>query len=763
MESKRFRDVDYVNFRKEIGAVELHQQEDYFFYFLSNNIKVKNTANSTIAYLIGITDELPTRSISYSGGSMADIDSDVSRDNRQKLIQHARDKWGISNVATIGTYGYLHAKSAIRKTGKVLGYDISFYEDIIKKIPEDLQGEAWTINKLKTVKDFNDLYKSSEEHKRLIDKAEKLEGIIDNRGKHAAGVVIYPEPVNTLVPTWKDGDVETLEFEMHDVESLGMLKIDYLGLKTLDVLDLCVKLIKKNHNIDIELNKIPLDDIGIYRLLGGGHLLGVFQLEGAGMSNACVKFKPEKFTDIALISAGYRPGPLQFLQSIISDRNGSGHSIVPHSQRFPILKDVLTDTYGFMIYQEQVMAMAQLLGGFDQFESDKFRKAIGKKDAAGVELMKIRFAKGAVEKGMTQEDVDLLLDEITAFSKYAFNLSHAIAYSMTTAQTAYLKFYYPEEYFTANMTIESNDVTKVSAFVEEARNVWNIKVVPPYINNAYMTFSVMGKGIIVMGMSGIKGVSSISAEEIITEREMRGPFKSLSDFILRTNSKKGVIEALVKIGAFDKINTRGKYLYNEYIEELIKIVRVFRVKAYNADIMDNSEFLSLPYVPDLPMDKKLEYEMEVANTWISSSPFDMYKNEIAAASGPETVVGYLKSKSAFKTGTGGRISLLTKSGTEEILMFKGAWNTVKAIGEDSLLSVKYQMSGKQDNLFKRGLATSIIPIEKSINNNLEVDITNNIDIGKLNGYINSADYNSLQPLLIKGNRCLFSAYITNNN
>jgi len=710
---------------------------------------------------MGITDDKPVKSIEYRGGALADVDSDMARDGRQKLIQHMKDKWGTANVATIGTYGTMHAKSAIRKVGKTLGYDIGIYEDVIKHIPEPAAGKAWTIDKLKAIKEFKHIYDTDNDAQRIINMAEKMEGIVDNRGKHAAGVVVYPEPVNNLIPTWKDGEIDTLEFEMDDTESLGFVKYDFLGLKTLDVLDLCVKMIKKNHDADIVLNDIPLDDPGIYRLLSGGNLLGVFQLEGAGMSDACVKFKPTQFTDIALISAGYRPGPLKFLQSIISNRNNNGHSVTPHSTRFEVLTDILSDTYGMMIYQEQVMSMAQMLGGFDEFESDKFRKAIGKKKADDMEIMKEKFKTGAIEKGMSDDDVELLLEEITEFSKYAFNLSHAIAYSMLSAQTAYLKFYYPEEFFAANMTVDSNDVESVSKFMEEARTVWDIKLVPPYVNNAHMGFSVMEKGVIVMGMSGIKGLSNSSSGEIIEERE-NGEFLSMSDFILRTNSKKGVVESLAKVGGFDKINTRGKYLSEGYIEELIKIIRVFRTKELDASVMGSNEYVKLPYVPDLPMDVKLRHEMDVANTWVSSSPFELYKNEIENVIGTDTLVGYIKTRAAFKTGTGGRINLLTKNGVEELLMFRKSWDSIKFINSEMLVAVHYEMAGAPNNQFKRGNKAREIRVEKSLNNILNINITNGVDISNLYEYVNSIEGGLVQPLSITGKRSKFSTYIFNN-
>ena len=357
LNSKRLSDIDYVAFLKEIGAIEIHELEDYFLYMYDNNIKVSNADNSIVAYLINITDEKPTGSISYKGGTIPDIDTDFSPDGIESVYKYIQSTYGHERVSNIGTYGVLYARSAIRATGRALGMQQSDVDTIAKLVPDNKQGVNWYIrDAIETNKDFKDLLKSNKMFilangnsiniNDFIRYAERLEGVINNRSIHAAGVIISNDSLYDIAPTWRKGDQRILEFNGSEAENLGLVKVDLLALKTLSIMQMTIDIINKRHNINLSVDDIPLEDKRVFKLLSTGNLLGVFQLAAKDISRITASIKPTKFSDVVLILAGYRPGPMEFVFSIDAKRNNRKPEIIPHSVRFPILEDVLKETYG---------------------------------------------------------------------------------------------------------------------------------------------------------------------------------------------------------------------------------------------------------------------------------------------------------------------------------------------------------------------------------------------------------------------------------
>jgi len=690
LESPRINEIDFATWKKEIGAVEIHKMEEYFLSMLDKNIKVSNVSNSTIAYLIGITDELPKDAVVYKGGSMPDVDIDTERGRREDIMQYLRSKYGSEYVANIGTYNYMYAKSSVRMVGKALGYELAYVDELAKMIPDPIQGRNWSIDEaIEENPELAEAIKNDEKAQELFKWSRKLEGIISSKSKHAAGVVISDEPLNTSMATWRDGDQAILEFDMKAVEDFGYVKVDLLSLKTLDVIKETLRLVKERHNITIDYSNIDLEDKNIYKLLHTGDLLGVFQLEGKGISEFTKTLKPDKFDDIVLISAGYRPGPIDFMPSIARIKNGIGNpDVIPHAERFPLLKPFLSNSYGYLVYQEQISNMVQELAGYTDAEADEFRKIVAKKLRDKMEIEKSRFFPKAKEKGMTDQELEILWEELVSFASYSFNLSHAVSYSIITAKTAWLKYYYPVEFFIANILFESDDITKVMQLIVEAKK-FKISVLPPDINISNNTFTAVDNNTIRFGLSGISGVGS-SADNFIVERR-NGNYKSLSDFILRTNPRYNVLENMIKAGAFDNIINRSQVFDiqngKSYLERLVDFVKWNSTK--NMKLLDASEeFIKPSVIPEYSIDEKISMEADITGLWLSDHPFNVYKDEIAdfKSTNPNSSIGFITSHKKFRNSPGASFILQEQSGAEKLFfifkdLWEGSFKTEKAFKE----------------------------------------------------------------------------------
>lgn len=512
-------------------------------------------AGSIVLYLIGVTDIEPLRFhlfferfINPERISYPDIDVDICMDRRSEVINYTLQKYGTDNVAQIITFGTMKAKMTIKDVGRVLSVPLSKVNEIAKLVPEDLN---ITLEKaLEKDQDLRRLVETDEEARRIIDIGLKLEGSIRNTGIHAAGIIISGEPLTQFIPLCvaKDSHMPVTQYSMKPVELVGMLKVDFLGLKTLTAIQDCVDAIKLTSGRDIDWINLPLDDQPTFNLLNQGKTLGIFQLESGGMQDLARNLHLDKFEEIIAVGALYRPGPMDMIPSFISRKHGRE----PIEYDHPWMEQILAETYGIMVYQEQVMQIASKLARYSLGEGDVLRRAMGKKDLEQMSKEREKFRRGALENGINEEIAMRIFDKMEKFASYGFNKSHAAAYGYLSYVTAYLKSNYPKEWMASLMTCDRDDLTKVAKFIAEGQTM-GIAILPPDINEAGLTFMATPRGI-RFAISGIKGVGEGVVEAIIEERKRKGHFNSLYQFCKRIDTKKigkKVIEDLVDAGCFD--------------------------------------------------------------------------------------------------------------------------------------------------------------------------------------------------------------------
>lgn len=512
-------------------------------------------AGSIVLYLIGITDIEPIRFhlfferfINPERISYPDIDVDICMDRRGEVIQYTLQKYGKENIAQIITFGTMKAKMTIKDVGRVLSIPLSKVNEIAKLVPDDLN---ITLEKaLEKDPDLHRMYENDDDARTIIQLGLKLEGSIRSTGIHAAGIIISGQPLIELIPVCvaKDSDMPVTQYSMKPVELVGMLKVDFLGLKTLTAIQTCVNSIAENTGRVIDWINLPLDDPKTFDLLNQGKTSGIFQLESAGMQELARNLHLDKFEEIIAVGALYRPGPMDMIPSFINRK----HKREPIEYDHPWMEKILSETYGIMVYQEQVMQIASKLARYSLGEGDVLRRAMGKKDAAQMAKEREKFRLGSIENGIDEATSMRIFDKMEKFASYGFNKSHAAAYGYLSYVTAYMKANYPGEWMAALMTCDSDDVTKLGKFIREAQSM-GIEILSPDVNEAEANFMATSQGI-RFAMNGIKGVGEGVVETIIAERKKKGPFKSLYDFIKRVDPKKvgkKAIEQLVDAGAFD--------------------------------------------------------------------------------------------------------------------------------------------------------------------------------------------------------------------
>lgn len=528
-----------------------------------------SAAGSLVAYTLGITniDPLPynllfERFLNPARRSMPDIDVDFADDKRGEVIDYVRQKYGSNCVSQIITFNRLSSKAVIRDVARVLGIPIPKVNSITKFIPSKF-GKVFTIEQsLKEVPELKWVKDSQEDDiKNLIKYAKVLEGMNRNAGKHAAGVVITPEDVSYYVPIANAvSQTETVtQFNMKEIENAGLLKMDFLGLRTLTIIRDTVTLIKKNYGIDIDLDTLPLDDELTFQLFAKGQTTGVFQFESAPMREYLKKLKPTSLSDLSAMNALYRPGPMEFIDEFIDRKFGVTETKYLHQ----ILEPLLKETYGVIVYQEQVIQIANKVGGMSLAEADILRRAMGKKDLLAMAEQKVKFVSGAEMNGIPKKVAEEIFDAIDKFANYGFNKSHSVAYSFVAYQTAYLKAHYTAEFLAANLTNEFGNTNKVTNFLEDCRKL-KIEVLPPDVNSPSVNFDVED-GKIRFGMSAIKNVGKNAVEEIIRKRKaLDRSFSSIFDFCSNVDTRlvnKRSVEGLVLAGAFDSINKNRASLF----------------------------------------------------------------------------------------------------------------------------------------------------------------------------------------------------------
>ncbi|MCH9634634.1 MAG: DNA polymerase III subunit alpha [Chlamydiae bacterium] len=619
-------------------------------------------AGSIILYLIGITDIEPLRFflfferfINPERSSYPDIDVDICMDKRGLVIDYTLQKYGKANVAQIITFGTMKAKMAIKDVGRVLNVPLSKVNLIAKLIPEELN---ITIDRALDIDpDLNNQYNQDSETKRVLDMARILEGCVRNTGVHAAGVVISGDPLVEHIPVClaKDSELAVTQFSMKPLESVGMLKMDFLGLKTLTCIQKAVEMIEETSQLKIDWTDLPLDDAKAFELLRQGKTLGIFQLESAGMADLAQKLRMDKFEEIIAAIALYRPGPMSMIPSFINRKHGKESIEIDH----PWMEEILKETYGVMVYQEQVMQIASKLANYSLGEGDVLRRAMGKKDAKQMAEQREKFKDGAKANGINEETATLIFDKMEKFAAYGFNKSHAAAYAYLSYVTCYLKANYSKEWMAALMTCDSDDVGKVAKFIQECKNL-NIEILPPDVNEAGKQFRPTQEGI-RFAMNAIKGVGDGVVETIINERAKKGPFESLYQFFQRIDLKhagKKNLEVLALAGCFDfcgwsrdEIVLSIEPMYDAALldqkEQAKGIISFFSLIP-----SESKERFSTPPKVTSPRTKldQLFLEKELLGFFLTQHPLESYKSQIKTLSCiPLKSLGDMEVGAVFRT------------------------------------------------------------------------------------------------------------------
>src|SRR5689334_20936025 len=525
-----------------------------------------------VGYLLGLCIVDPIhynllfeRFMDPSRNEMPDIDIDICQDGRQKVIEYVRNKYG--HVAQIITFGTLAAKAACKDVGRVLGVPLAEVDKLTKLIPGV---PGMTLDKaLNQSPELKELYNSNGQVRNVIDIAKKLEGMCRNAGMHAAGVIIADQPLDEIVPLYRDSDGNILtQFEGPISEKCGLLKMDFLGLRTLTTLQRSIDLVKQTKGIDIDIEHIDLSDRKVLDLFCRGETKGIFQFESGGMQDLLMKMQPDRIEDLIAANALYRPGPMELIPTYCNRKHGRER--VP--QVHPIMDAILSETYGIMVYQEQVMQIFNQLGGIELADAYKLIKAISKKTVDVIAKFQPQFMKGAQANGLSKDQADEIFDLILKFGGYGFNKSHSTRYAIVAFQTAFMKTYHPIEYMAAVLTFEMGSTDKVVEYIEECRKM-GLKVLPPDVNVSDKDFTPVyagnatKDGTIRFGLCAVKGVGEKAVEGVIDERKKKGPFRSIYDFCERVDTRvvqRSTAEALIKCGAFSSISPKRAPLLNVF-------------------------------------------------------------------------------------------------------------------------------------------------------------------------------------------------------
>ena len=601
-----------------------------------------SAAGSVVSYALGITDidpfyfNLPfERFLNPQRPSAPDIDLDFADTRRDEVIKYVTDKYGRDKVAQIITFGTMEARGSVRDTGRVLGYPYSTPDRISKMIPPGWQGHAMTIeNALEQSPDLRIAYTTENETKRLLDLARKIEGVVRHASTHAAGVVIADKPLTEYTPLQKETNGEKIitQYDMYtigaDYDGVGLLKMDFLGLRNLTIIEETLKFIKEDRNIVIELSKLPLDDKETYKLLSEAETTGIFQLESPGMRRYIKELKPSSIFDLMAMVALYRPGPMANIPDFIARKRNPNLIKYPD----PRLKDILAQSYGILTFQDDVLLTTIAIAGYSWLDADKFRKAMGKKIPSEMKKQKEQFIKGCVDNGMTYDKAEKIYDLIAPFAGYGFNKAHAACYATIAFRTAYLKAHFPVEFMSALLTAESRGTTgpvkneKIAQAVAECKRL-GIKVLPPEVNKSFNDFTIENNKDIRFGLSAIKNIGEAAIKNILENRKT-GNFKSFEDFVSRVDLStinKKTIESLIKAGAMDSFGNRAALLisYLEIIDKSTK--RKKEQKEGQTSLFSNESDLNEPKqdkeaVEDFSEDEKLSFEREFLGFYLTSHP-----------------------------------------------------------------------------------------------------------------------------------------------
>jgi len=609
-----------------------------------------SAAGSLVSYALGITALDPIkhgllfeRFLNPERISMPDIDLDFDERRRSEMIAYATQKYGEDRVAQIITYGTIKSKQALKDSTRVLGYPYAIGDKLTKALPPTVMGKDISLagvfdknnERYGEAGEFRSLYELDPDSKRIVDTARGLEGLKRQWGVHAAGVILSKEPLLDVIPIHRreaDGAIIT-QFDMGACESIGLLKMDFLGLRNLSVLDDCLLNIKANQGIDLDLSTLTLDDLKTYQLLGRGETLGVFQLDGGPMRALLRQMNPDSFEDISAVIALYRPGPMGVnAHNDYADRKNKRQEVVPiHPELVDALSDILGDTYGLIVYQEQVMAIAQKVAGFSLGRADLLRKAMGKKNKEILDKEYVNFEKGMTDYGFSKSAIDKLWETLIPFSDYAFNRAHSAGYGMVSYWTGYLKANYPTEYMAALLTSVRDDKDKSALYLNECRRM-GIKVLPPDVNESQSDYTPLGSDI-RFGLTAIRNVGENVVASIVANRTTSGRYESFGDFLTKVDANvcnKKTIESLIKGGAFDSLNHPRKGLTLIYLEAIDSVMEAKRAESigqfdlFGSGMSSSSSIITNVEIeiPNQEWEKELllSYEREMLGLYVSDHP-----------------------------------------------------------------------------------------------------------------------------------------------
>ncbi|MBU4376205.1 MAG: DNA polymerase III subunit alpha [Candidatus Omnitrophica bacterium] len=728
---------------------------DFVHYAKEKSIPVGpgrgSAAGSIVSYGLGITDIDPLkydllfeRFLNPERVSLPDIDIDFCYEQRNEVIKYVVEKYSKDNVAQIITFGTMMAKGVIRDVGRVMGLAYNEVDKIAKMVPNDLN--ITLTQALKSSPELNSLYKTDPRVTQLIDISLALEGLTRHASTHAAGVVICEKPLTEFIPLFKMGEGQiTTGYPMTSLEKIGLLKMDFLGLRTLTVIDEALKIIKKIRNIDIDIAAIPLDDEATYRLLANANSAGVFQLESSGMRDLLRKFNPEKFEDLIAILALFRPGPMG--SGMLDDFIERKHGKIEIKYDHPSLEPILKDTYGIIVFQEQVMRIASTLAGFTLAQADSLRRAMSKKTPEIMTETRKHFLDGCVKKGINARTADKIFNLIEYFAGYGFNKSHSAAYAMISYRTAYLKANYPVEFMTALLTSEKDNTDKIALYIDEAERL-GIKVLPPDVNESFSKFTVVSDKspdqkydkAICFGLSAVKNAGHHAIDSIITMREKEGEFKSLYHFCEHIDSRavnRKVIESLIKCGAFDSFKLHRSQLV-AILDKAMEVAGGIQKDRQNGqfsffDTFENEDnfkksFQDIPDIKEWPESQLLAFEKEMLGFYITKHPLArfekilrIYGNANVMSLGTKRdgenifiggILNTVKLTTTKKTGERMAIAKLEDlTGIVEVLVFPRSYTKIgKHIKADNMLFINGRLSLREEE--PKIIAEEATPIEE---------------------------------------------------
>ncbi|NQT47040.1 MAG: DNA polymerase III subunit alpha [Candidatus Omnitrophica bacterium] len=783
---RRFDNIDSTIEKRVDHELELIKKAGYTSYFLiawdfisyakSKGIPVGpgrgSAAGSLVSYSLGITDINPLdydllfeRFLNPERVSLPDIDIDFCYERRGEVIEYVTQKYGKDNVAQIITFGTMGPKAIIRDVGRVMAIPYADVDRIAKLVPNELNITLKAA--LDGEPELKKLYEEDPQITTLINTSLSLEGLTRHASTHAAGVVISDKPLSEYIPLFKSKDDQiTTGFSMGSLEKIGLLKMDFLGLRTLTVISEALKIIKRTRGEDINIEKIVLNDKKTYELLSRSESIGVFQLESSGMRDILRKLKPERFEDIIALLALFRPGPIG--SGMVDDFMARKHGKIEIVYDHPSLEPVLKDTYGIIIYQEQVMRIASDLAGFSLSQADSLRRAMAKKTPEVMTEARKHFIDGAIRNGVDIHIADKTFNLIEYFAGYGFNKSHSAAYAMISYRTAYLKANYPIEFMTALLTSEKDNTDKVALYIKECEHM-GIEVLPPDVNESFARFTVVDE-VIRFGLAAVKNVGHGAIESIIAVRKKEGRFESLYEFCERIDSRlvnRKVIESLIKCGAFDSIGLHRSQMM-AIIDRALEVAGDVQKDRHNGQLsfFDTFEdeddfkktFQKIPQIPEWPENQLLAFEKALLGFYVTKHPLMRYERILRSFStrpmtelaslrdGEEVFLGGIISKLKLTTTkrTGEKMAILTLEdldGSIETLVFPSAFQGAsKHMRMDALVFIKGRISLREEE--SKLMANELVPMEE-----VQQRYTKSVDINIVTTGFEKESLNDLKGVL----------------